>query len=102
MTQAASSFVNRVSPANIGGMALTPGSCRKTASPPGAGVAAVGVNALMGAVAHLILLVTSVQAFGGRAGIAEIGAVYLGAAAIAAACPTPAAWAPSRPPWSRA
>ena len=151
----------------------------KSGVPPGAGVAAVGVNALMGAVAHLILLVifftlaghqlghafklppasklllilavvaalagivlatrrgrrlaktrllpglrsaavslrtvavspvkltllaggsalitlayigglvASVQAFGGHAGIAEIGAVYLGAAVIAAASPTP-------------
>jgi len=34
-------------------------------------------------------LVASVRAFGGRAGIAEIGAVYLGAAVIAAASPTP-------------
>jgi hypothetical protein len=34
-------------------------------------------------------LVASVQAFGGHAGIAEIGAVYLGAAVIAAASPTP-------------
>ena len=34
-------------------------------------------------------LAASVQAFGGRAGIAEIGAVYLGAAVIAAASPTP-------------
>ena len=57
MTQAASSFVNRVSPANIGGMALNARFLQKSGVPPGAGVAAVGVNALMGAVAHLILLV---------------------------------------------
>jgi glycosyltransferase 2 family protein len=179
LTQAASSFVNRVSPANIGGMALNARFLRKNGVSSSAGVAAVGVNALMGAVAHLILLViffalaghrlaqafrlppasklllvlavlaalagvvlasrrgrrfavtrlwpgvrsaaaslrtvaaspvkltlltggsvlitlayigglvASVQAFGGRAGIAEIGAVYLGAAVIAAASPTP-------------
>jgi uncharacterized membrane protein YbhN (UPF0104 family) len=179
LTQAASSFVNRVSPANIGGMALNARFLQKNGVSPSAGVAAVGVNALMGAVAHLILLViffslaghrlaqafrlppasklllvlavvaalagvvlasrrgrrfaatrlwpgvraaavslrtaaaspvklallaggsalitlayigglvASVQAFGGRAGIAEIGAVYLGAAVIAAASPTP-------------
>jgi undecaprenyl-diphosphatase len=179
LTQAASSFVNRVSPANIGGMALNARFLQKNGVAPSAGVAAVGVNALMGAVAHLILLViffalaghrlaqafrlppasklllvlavvaalagvvlasrrgrrfavtrlwpgvrsaaaslrtvaaspvkltlltggsalitlayigglvASVQAFGGRAGIAEIGAVYLGAAVIAAASPTP-------------
>jgi undecaprenyl-diphosphatase len=179
LTQAASSFVNRISPANIGGMALNARFLQKNGVSPSAGVAAVGVNALMGAVAHLILLViffalaghrlaqafrlppasklllvlavaaalaglvlasrrgrrfavtrlwpgvrsaaaslrtvaaspvkltlltggsalitlayigglvASVQAFGGRAGIAEIGAVYLGAAVIAAASPTP-------------
>ncbi len=179
LTQAASSFVNRVSPANVGGMALNARFLQKNGVPPSAGVAAVGVNALMGAVAHLILLVifftlaghrlaqafklppasklllllaiaaalvgivlatrrgrrfastrllpglrsaaaslrtvaaspvklmllvggsalitlayiaglaASVQAFGGGAGIAEIGAVYLGAALIAAASPTP-------------
>jgi uncharacterized membrane protein YbhN (UPF0104 family) len=179
LTQAASSFVNRVSPANIGGMALNARFLQKNGVSPSAGVAAVGVNALMGAVAHLILLVifftlaghrlaqafrlppasklllvlavvaalagvvlasrrgrrfavtrlwpgvrsaaaslrtvaaspvklallaggsalitlayigglmASVQAFGGHAGIAEIGAVYLGAAVIAAASPTP-------------
>jgi undecaprenyl-diphosphatase len=179
LTQAASSFVNRVSPANVGGMALNARFLQKSGVPPAAGVAAVGVNALMGAVAHLILLVifftlaghqlahafklppasklllilailaalvgivlatrrgrrlaktrllpglrsaavslrtvaaspvkltllaggsalitlayigglaASVQAFGGHAGIVEIGAVYLGAAVIAAASPTP-------------
>ena len=179
LTQAASSFVNRISPANVGGMALNARFLQKSGVPPGAGVAAVGVNALVGAVAHLILLVifftlaghrmaqafklppasklllilalaaaltgivlatrqgrrfaatrllpslrsaatslrtvaaspiklallaggsalitlayigglaASVQAFGGGAGIAAIGAVYLGAALIAAASPTP-------------
>jgi undecaprenyl-diphosphatase len=179
LTQAASSFVNRVSPANVGGMALNARFLQKSGVPPSAGVAAVGVNALMGAVAHLILLVifftlaghqlahafklppasklllilavaaalagivlatrrgrrlaatrllpglrsaaaslrtvavspvkltllaggsalitlayigglaASVQAFGAHAGITEIGAVYLGAAVIAAASPTP-------------
>ncbi len=179
LTQAASSFVNRISPANIGGMALNARFLQRNGVSPAAGVAAVGVNALMGAVAHLILLVifftlaghqlahafklppasklllilavaaalaglvlatrrgrrlattrllpglrsaaaslrtaaaspvkltllaggsalitlayigglaASVQAFGGHAGITEIGAVYLGAAVIAAASPTP-------------
>ena len=179
LTQAASSFVNRVSPANVGGMALNARFLQKSGVSPGAGVAAVGVNALMGAVAHLILLVifftlaghrlaqafklppasklllilaivaalvgivlatrrgrrfaatrllpglrsaaaslrtvavspvkltllaggsalitlayigglaASVEAYGGHVGIVEIGAVYLGAAVIAAASPTP-------------
>src|SRR5580692_268007 len=57
LTQAASSFVNRVSPANVGGMALNARFLQKSGVSPGAGVAAVSVNALMGAVAHLILLV---------------------------------------------
>ena len=57
LTQAASSFVNRVSPANVGGMALNARFLQKNGVPPGAGVAAVGVNALVGAVAHLLLLV---------------------------------------------
>jgi glycosyltransferase 2 family protein len=178
-TQLASSFVNRVSPANVGGMALNARYLQKSGVEPGAGVAAVGVNALVGGVVHGILiivfffwasrgltqafklpsaskillglavaaavvgivlatrrgrrfartrlltglrsayvslravavspvkltlllggsalvtlayiggLVASVQAFGGGAGFVEIGAVYLGAAAIAAVSPTP-------------
>ena len=57
LTQLASSFVNRVSPANVGGMALNARFLQKSGVSPGAGVAAVGVNALMGLLAHLILLV---------------------------------------------
>ena len=192
LTQAASSFVNRVSPANVGGMALNARFLQKSGVPPAAGVAAVGVNALMGAIAHLILLVifftlaghqlghafklppasklllilavvaalagivlathrgrrlartrllpglrsaavslrtvavspvkltllaggsavitlayigglvASVRAFGGHAGIVEIGAVYLGAAVIAAASPTPGGLGAIEAPWSRA
>ena len=41
------------------------------------------------ALAYIAGLAASVQAFGGGAGITEIGAVYLGAALIAAASPTP-------------
>ncbi len=62
-TQAASSFVNRVSPANVGSMALNARFLQKSGVPPAAGVAAVGVNALMGAVAHLILLVIRIAAW---------------------------------------
>jgi glycosyltransferase 2 family protein len=179
LAQAASSFVNRVSPANIGGMALNARYLQKSGVDPAAGVAAVGLSALAGAVVHGILLVifflwasrslahafalpstsklllilavvaavvgivlatrrgrrfaatrmlktlrsayvslrrvavspakltllvggsalvtlayvgglaASVQAFGGGTGIAEIGAVYMAASAIAAASPTP-------------
>src|SRR5215467_6213073 len=179
LAQAASSFVNRVSPANVGGMALNVRYLQKSGVDTSAGVAAVGVNSLAGAVVHLILIVVfftwagrglgkalklpsssklllilaivaaiagivlatrpgrrftaaklipglksataslarvarapnkmimlfggsalitlayigalaaSVQAFGGGPGIVLIGAVYLGAAALAAAAPSP-------------
>jgi len=179
LAQAASSFVNRVSPANVGGMALNARYLQKSGVDPAAGVAAVGLSALAGAVVHGILLVifflwasrslahafalpstsklllilavvaavvgivlatrrgrrfaatrvlkslrsaysslrrvavspgkltllvggsalvtlayigglaASIQAFGGGVGIAEIGAVYMAASAIAAASPTP-------------
>ena len=179
LTQGASSFVNRVSPANVGGMALNARFLQKSGVEQAAGVAAVGLSALAGAVIHGILLVVffawasrslahafklpsasklllilavlaallgillatrrgrrfaatrvlkalrsaavslrrvaaspvklallaggsamvtlayigglaaSVQAFGGGTGLAEIGAVYMAASAIAAASPTP-------------
>jgi uncharacterized protein (TIRG00374 family) len=179
LAQGASSFINRVSPANVGGMALNARFLQKSGVDASAGVAAVGVNSLAGAVVHLILIVVfftwagkgvgkafqlpsssklllilavvvaviglvlatrpgrrfasgklvpglrsaaaslrqvaqnpgkmimlfggsalitlayigalaaSVQAFGGGPGVILIGAVYLGAAALAAAAPTP-------------
>jgi undecaprenyl-diphosphatase len=179
LAQGASSFVNRVSPANVGGMALNVRFLQKSGVDTSAGVAAVGVNSLAGAVVHLILIVVfftwagkglgkafqlpsssklllilavvvavigivlatrpgrrfasgkvipglrsaaaslrrvaqnpgkmtmlfggsalitlayigalaaSVQAFGGGPGIVLVGAVYLGASALAAAAPTP-------------
>jgi undecaprenyl-diphosphatase len=179
LAQGASSFINRVSPANVGGMALNVRFMQKAGVEPSAGVAAVGVNALAGALAHGVLLVifftwagrglskafkipsssklllilaivaavvgivmatrqarrfavrkvlpgvrsslaslrrvarnpvklallfggsalvtlayiagleASVLAFGGRAGIAAVGAVYLASALLAAASPTP-------------
>jgi uncharacterized membrane protein YbhN (UPF0104 family) len=179
LTQGASSFVNRVSWGNVGGMALNVRYLQKCGVEPSAGVTAVGVNALAGAIMHAILLVVffswagrglghafklpssstllvilgvvaaaaglvmitrqgrrfavrrllppvqsslvslgrvtrspvrlallfggsalvtlayiaglvaSVEAFGATAGIAQIGAVYLGASLVAAAAPTP-------------
>ena len=178
LTQAASSFVNRVSPANVGGMALNarflqkrrppqrrrgrgrrqrPDGSRRSPDPardllhPGRSPAGPGLQAaaasklllllamaaaltgivlatrrgrrfattrllpglrsaaaslrtvaaspvkltlLVGGSALITLayiggLAASVQAFGGGAGITETGAVYLGAALIAAASPTP-------------
>ena len=57
LTQGASSFINRVSPANVGGMALNARFLQKTGTGTPASVAAVGVNALAGAVMHLVLIV---------------------------------------------
>jgi uncharacterized protein (TIRG00374 family) len=57
LTQGASSFVNRVSPSNVGGMALNVRFLQKAGVEPSAGVAAVGVNSLAGALVHGVLLV---------------------------------------------
>ncbi len=57
LTQGASSFINRVSPANVGGMALNARFLQKSGTPAPASVAAVGVNALAGAVMHGVLIV---------------------------------------------
>lgn len=55
--QGASSFINRVSPANVGGMALNARFLQKSGADTAASVAAVGVNSLAGAVMHLLLMV---------------------------------------------
>ena len=57
LAQGASSFVNRVSLSNVGGMALNARFLQKSGVDASAGVAAVGVNSLAGAVAHLVLMV---------------------------------------------
>ncbi len=57
LTQGASSFINRVSPANVGGMALNARFLQKSGTSTPASVAAVGVNALAGAVLHVVLIV---------------------------------------------
>ena len=57
LAQAASSFVNRVSPANVGGMALNARYLQKSGVEPSTGVAAVGVNSVAGGIVHLVLLV---------------------------------------------
>ncbi len=57
LAQGASSFVNRVSPSNVGGMALNVRFLQKAGVEPSTGVAAVGVNALAGALVHAALLV---------------------------------------------
>jgi undecaprenyl-diphosphatase len=67
LTQGASSYINRVSPANVGGMALNVRFLQKAGVEPTAGVAAVGVNSLAGALVHLVLLVVFF-AWAGRSG----------------------------------
>jgi uncharacterized membrane protein YbhN (UPF0104 family) len=57
LAQGASSFINRVSPANVGGMALNARFLQVSGTGTPASVAAVGVNALAGAVMHLVLIV---------------------------------------------
>jgi hypothetical protein len=57
LTQGASSFINQVSPANVGGMALNVRLSQKSGTGTPASVAAVGVNSLAGAVMHLVLIV---------------------------------------------
>ncbi len=57
LAQAASSFVNRVSPANVGGMALNARFLQRSGVETSSGIAAVGVNSLAGAVVHLIMIV---------------------------------------------
>jgi len=57
LTQGASSFVNRVSYGNVSGMVLNVRYLQKCGIEPSAGVTAVGVNALAGAIMHAILLV---------------------------------------------
>jgi glycosyltransferase 2 family protein len=57
LAQGASSFINRVSPANVGGMALNARFLQKAGSDTPTSVAAVGVNSLAGAVTHLVLMV---------------------------------------------
>jgi len=57
LAQGASSFVNRVSPGNVGGMALNARYLQKCGVEPTAGVAAVGVNTVVGTAVHLAMLV---------------------------------------------
>ena len=179
LTQFASSFVNRVSPANVGGMAANARFLQNCGVEAAPAVAAVGLNSFVGAIVHIVLIVVffawsgsslgrafslpsggkvllvvalvaaasglvfvtpwgrrrlgrpllkgiagaaanlravaaspahivalfggsfgvtlayigavmaSVQAFGGGIALAQVGAVYLGASAVAAAAPTP-------------
>jgi undecaprenyl-diphosphatase len=66
-TQLASSFVNRVSPANVGGMALNVRFLQKLGLDSAEAVTGVGLNSLVGGVVHLVLL-TVFLAWAGQSG----------------------------------
>jgi undecaprenyl-diphosphatase len=57
LTAIASSFVNRVSPANVGGMALNVRYLQKYGMEAGPAVAATGLDSLAGGVVHAVLIV---------------------------------------------
>jgi len=57
VAQFASSFVNRVSPGNVGGMALNTRFLQKCGVDTTSGAAAVGVNSFVGALVHLVMIV---------------------------------------------
>src|SRR5439155_22397482 len=50
-------FVNRVPPANVGGMALNARLLQKSGADAGTAVAGVGLNSLAGEVVHIVLMV---------------------------------------------
>ena len=54
--QLASSFVNRVTPANVGGMALNARFLQKAGVEPAGAVTGIGLNVAAGAIVHLVLL----------------------------------------------
>jgi undecaprenyl-diphosphatase len=66
-TQLASSFVNRVSPANVGGMALNVRYLQKVGVDPAEAVTGVGLNSLVGGIVHVVLMVAFL-AWAGRGG----------------------------------
>lgn len=57
LAQMASSFVNRVTPAGVGGMVLSTRYLQKSGVDPATAVAGVGLNSAAGAVVHVVLLV---------------------------------------------
>lgn len=57
LVQTAASFVNRVTPASIGGMVLNGRFLEKSGADRATAVAAVGVNSLAGGVVHLVLII---------------------------------------------
>ncbi len=65
--QLASSFVNRVTPANVGGMALNVRFLQKAGVDPAEAVTGVGLNAMAGGIVHIVLRVVFV-AWAGQSG----------------------------------
>jgi glycosyltransferase 2 family protein len=65
--QLASSFVNRVTPANVGGMALNVRYLQKAGVPPTQAVTGIGLNVVAGGIVHVVLLVVFF-AWAGRTG----------------------------------
>jgi undecaprenyl-diphosphatase len=65
--QLASSFVNRVTPANVGGMALNVRYLQKAGVPPAEAVAGMGLNVVAGGIVHIVLLFVFF-AWAGRSG----------------------------------
>jgi uncharacterized membrane protein YbhN (UPF0104 family) len=55
--QVASSFVNRVTPANVGGMALNVRYMQKAGVDPAQAVTAIGLNVAAGGIVHVVLIV---------------------------------------------
>jgi undecaprenyl-diphosphatase len=57
LIQSASSFVNRVTPANVGGMALNVRYLQKSGLDSPTAVSAVGLNSFVGGIMHIVLIV---------------------------------------------
>jgi len=72
----------------IPGLRSAAASLKRVAQRPGKMVMLFGGSALI-TLAYIGAFAASIEAFGGGPGIAPIGAVYLGAAALAAAAPSP-------------
>ena len=72
----------------IPGLKSAAASLRRVAQNPGKMIMLFGGSALI-TLAYIGALAASIQAFGGGPGIILVGAVYMGASAIAAAAPSP-------------
>jgi glycosyltransferase 2 family protein len=70
-SQVASSFTNRITPASVGGLALSTRFLARTGTAPAAAATAVGLSATAGAVVHVVLTVFAL-AWAGSAGIGDL------------------------------